>query len=130
MTNFGTAALVALVLALALGLAITGFASAADSLVSSRPAAAASGGDADHEKSPESVDADKEFRRLGGLGREIMADALRERDKLEQTAKAHDAFVELSRIVRAQDPADRRAQAEVKRPRGVRPSFIAKFASR
>jgi len=82
MTNFGTAALVALVLALALGLAITGFASAADSLVSSRPAAAASGGDADHEKSPESVDADKEFRRLGGLGREIMADALRERDKL------------------------------------------------
>jgi conjugative relaxase-like TrwC/TraI family protein len=31
--------------------------------------------------------------------------------EIEQTAKAHDAFVELSRIVRAQDPADRREQA-------------------
>jgi conjugative relaxase-like TrwC/TraI family protein len=31
--------------------------------------------------------------------------------EIEQTAKAQDAFVELSRIVRAQDPADRRDQA-------------------
>jgi len=30
---------------------------------------------------------------------------------IEQTAREHDAFVELSRIVRAQDPADRRDQA-------------------
>ena len=30
---------------------------------------------------------------------------------IEQTAKEHDAFVELSRIVRAKDPADRRDQA-------------------
>jgi hypothetical protein len=82
MNNFGTAALVAVVLALTLGLAITGFASAADSLVPSRPAAAASAGDADREKSTTSVDADKEFRRLGGLGREIIADAVRERDRL------------------------------------------------
>jgi hypothetical protein len=82
MTNFGTAALVALVLALALGLAVTGFASAADALVPSRPAAAAPGGEADGENPPTSVDADKEFRRLGGLGREIIADALRERDSL------------------------------------------------
>jgi conjugative relaxase-like TrwC/TraI family protein len=32
-------------------------------------------------------------------------------DEIEQNAKAQDAFVELSRIVRAQDPADRRDQA-------------------
>ena len=32
-------------------------------------------------------------------------------DEIEQTAKAQDAFVELSRIVRAYDPADRRDQA-------------------
>jgi ATP-dependent exoDNAse (exonuclease V) alpha subunit len=31
--------------------------------------------------------------------------------EIEQTAKEQDAFVELSRIVRAQDPADRRDQA-------------------
>jgi hypothetical protein len=31
--------------------------------------------------------------------------------EIEQTARAQDAFVELSRIVRAQDPADRRDQA-------------------
>jgi hypothetical protein len=31
--------------------------------------------------------------------------------EIEQTAKAQDAFVELSRIVRAKDPADRREQA-------------------